>query len=240
MASWLIRALTLGLLAITLPLAARGLYGPRPRGVLVNVRWQPSVDVFKRQRLETEWQFVEGEEVSPSTWRYHLVAPSEVHLRTVVQHVAAADTHFIDRQRYTLAPDVRRTAKRHSLITVGGAIAVGLIDRLAMILATLAGRAPSRWRWRRRGEVVAAGVLSTQASAPLVAVAFVPAALFVLQPVLPIEPTGNDAWLFGYFPPSQRHSPTRLFLKPFALMLFGLGSAVVCPFTAVGRVEQAC
>ena len=46
-AAWLISALTLGLLAITLPLAARGLYGPS--GALVHVRWQSSVDAAARQ-----------------------------------------------------------------------------------------------------------------------------------------------------------------------------------------------
>ena len=50
MASWLIRALTLGLLAIILPLAARGLYGAP--GAAVNIRWQSSVDAVERQRLE--------------------------------------------------------------------------------------------------------------------------------------------------------------------------------------------
>ena len=64
-ATWLIRALTLGLLAITLPLAVRGLYGPQ--GAWVHVRWQPSVDAAERQRFETAWQLVEGQEVSPST-----------------------------------------------------------------------------------------------------------------------------------------------------------------------------
>ena len=71
--TWLSRAVTLGLLAITLPLAARGLYGPP--GGLVHVRWQPSVDAAERQRLETGWQLVDGHEVSPSTWRYDLTAP---------------------------------------------------------------------------------------------------------------------------------------------------------------------
>ena len=88
MASWPIRALTLGLLAITLPLAARGLYGPQ--GALVNVRWQPSVDVAERQCLETKWQLVDGQEISPSTWRYDLTAPSAGRLRTSgIQHLYA-------------------------------------------------------------------------------------------------------------------------------------------------------
>ena len=135
--SWLTRALTLGVLAITLPLAARGLYGPQ--GASVNIRWQPSVDAAERQRLESGWQLVEGQEVSPSTWSYELTAPSEGRLRAIVEHPAIADTHYIDRERYTLAPDAPRTARRHGLITVGGAVAVNLVDRLALLLAMLAG-----------------------------------------------------------------------------------------------------
>ena len=332
MASWLIRALTLGLLAITLPLAARGLYGPP--GALVNVRWQPSVDAAERQRLETEWQLVNGVEVSPSTWRYGLTAPSEGRLRAIVAHAAVADTHHIDRQRYTLAPEARRTARRHGLITAGGAIAVGLTDRLALLLAALAGlcvlvrssaiprfraspltaaalnltpRAPRSGAialvlapgvcliafgaivtrmvpvsdfeahtefarqlaqtgtmlphfgyhalvvmvqaltpadWEAAAGIVTLGgaaacaavlvwwlrgALGASASALLVAAALVPAALLVLQPVLPLDPSRYDAWLIGYFPPNQWHSPTTLFSKPFALLLLGLGPAVVWP-----------
>ena len=136
MAPLLIRALMMGLIAITLPLAARGLYGPP--GGWVHIRWQPSVDAAARERLETAWQLVDGQEVSPATWRYDLTAPSERRLRAIVAHTAVADTHDIDRQRYTLAPEARRTARRHGLITVGGAVAVGLVDRLAMLLAALA------------------------------------------------------------------------------------------------------
>ena len=135
--SWLIRALTLGLLAIILPLAARGLYGAP--GAAVNIRWQSSVDAVERQRLETEWQLIDGQEVSPSTWRYDLTAPSEGRLRAIVEHPAVADTHDIDRQRHTVAPAARRTARRHGLITVGGAVAVGHVDRLAMLLGAFAG-----------------------------------------------------------------------------------------------------
>ena len=136
MASWLIRALMMGLIAITLPLAARGLYGPP--GAWVHIQWQPSVDAAARQRLETAWQLVDGQEVSPATWRYDLTAPSESRLRAIVAHTAVADTHYIDRQRNTLAPEARRTTRRHGLITVGGAVAVGIVDRLAMLLAALA------------------------------------------------------------------------------------------------------
>ena len=126
--AWLTRALTLGLLALVLPLAARGLYGPQ--GALVHVRWQPFVDATERQRLEAEWQLVEGQEVSPATWRYDLTAPSDGRLRAIIEHAAVADTHYIDRQRYTLTPATPRTARRHGLITVGSTGAVGLVDRL--------------------------------------------------------------------------------------------------------------
>ncbi len=340
---WLIRAVTLGLLAIILPLAARGLYGPQ--GALVNIRWQPTVDAVERQRLETEWQLAEGQEVSPSTWRYDLTAATEGRLRAIVQHAAVADTHNIDRQRYTLAPEAPRTGRRHGLMTTGGAIAVGLVDRLALLLAALAGlcvfvrssakpisRAIPRTaaalnltsRASQSGAIalvlapavcliafaavvtrmlpvgdfdahvvfarqlaetgamlphfgyhalvvmvqaltpadwiaaagivtlggVAAcaavlaswlrGALGASASALLVAASLVPAAVLVLQPVLPLDPSRYDAWLFGYFPPNQWHSPTTLFSKPFALLLLGLAPAVVWPAngTKAGRTRM--
>ena len=137
-AAWVIRALTLGLLAFTLPLAARGLYGPP--GAWVHIRWQPSVGAAERQRLETAWQLVDGQEDdSPATWRYDLTAPSVGRLRAIVEHAAVEDTHFIDRQRYTIEPGALRTVRRHGLIAVGGTVAVGLVDRLATFLAVLAG-----------------------------------------------------------------------------------------------------
>ena len=71
------------------------------------------------------------------------------------------------------------------------------------------------------------GALSTSVPGLLVSAALVPAAVCVLQPVLPFDPTRYDAVLFGYFPPNQWHSPTTLFSKPFALLLLGLGPAVV-------------
>ena len=135
--SWLIRAVAFGLLAITLPLAVRGLYGPQ--GALVNVRWQASVGAAERQRLETEWQLVDGQEVSPSTWHYDLTAPTESRLRAIVAHAAVADTHNIDRQRYVLAPEATRTTRRGGPIIVGAPVAVEFVDRLALVLAVLAG-----------------------------------------------------------------------------------------------------
>ena len=82
--------------------------------------------------------------------------------------------------------------------------------------------------------------LRSSASALLVAAALVPAALCVLQPILPLDPTRYDAWLFGYFPPNQWHSPTTLFSKPFALLLLGLGPMVVWPAhgTRAGRTRM--
>ena len=65
--------------------------------------------------------------------------PSEDRLRAIVAHEAVADTQNIDRRQYTLAPEAPRTARRHGLINAGGAIAVGLADRLALLLVALAG-----------------------------------------------------------------------------------------------------
>ena len=83
--------------------------------------------------------------------------------------------------------------------------------------------------------------LGSSASALLGAAALVPATVLVLQPVLPLDPTRYDAWLFGYFPPNQWHSPTTLFSKPFALLLLGLGPAVVWPAARrSSRPESVC
>lgn len=176
-----LRALTLVLLAITLLLAVRGLYGPQ--GAWVHIRWQPSVDAAERLRLETAWQLVDGrEDDSSSTWRYDLIAPSAGRLRAIVEHAAVEDTHYIDRQQYTLAPDAQRTARRGGLITVGGAVAVGLVDSLAALLAVLAGLCalvshPMRVlrgavaavaRWLQRNLWLAAAVSSILISLPLV------------------------------------------------------------------------
>ena len=133
--SWVKRALTLGLLAFTLPLAARVLFGLP--SAWVHIRWAPAVDAAERQRLETEWQLVDGSEDPPFTWRYVLTVPSKGRLRAIVQNAAVADTHYIDRQRYTLAPEALRSARRAGWITVGGA--VGFVDRVALLLAMLAG-----------------------------------------------------------------------------------------------------
>ena len=103
----------------------------------------------------------------------------------------------------------------HALTPADWVAAAGIVT-----LGGVAGSAAVLAWWLR-------GALSTSASALLVAAALVPAALCVLQPVLPLDPTRYDAWLFGYFPPNQWHSPTTLFSKPFALLLLGLGPAVV-------------
>ena len=81
--------------------------------------------------------------------------------------------------------------------------------------------------------------LSTSAPVLLVVSALVPAAVLVLQPVLPLDPSRYDASLSGYFPPNQWHSPTTLFSKPFALLLLGLGPMVVWPAhgTRAGRTR---
>ena len=165
--AWLISALTLGLLALTLPLAARGLYGPP--GAWVHIRWQPSVDTAERQRLETALRLVDGQVVAPTTWRYDLTDFSAHHIRAVVEHPAVEDTHYIDRQQYTLDPEASRTARRHGLIAIGGGVAVGIVDRVATLFAGLAGlialvpirvvrravTAVARWMWALLGvEVV--------------------------------------------------------------------------------------
>ena len=177
--SWLVRALTLGLLAVTLPLAVRGLYGPP--GAWVHVRWQPTVDAAERQRLETAWQLVDGQEVSPATWRYDLTAPSEgapprdrhtygscrhpLHRRTAVHPRARRDPDCpaprpdYRRRRYH-GPPCRSSvaAPGHACRAVRGCQVLPQTDAArgcpehrsgSPRRLTRGGRRPSRWCWRR-------------------------------------------------------------------------------------------
>ena len=82
--------------------------------------------------------------------------------------------------------------------------------------------------WWRGG---CGGALRTSASALLVAAALVPVALCVLQPVLPLDPTRYDAWLFGYFQPNQWHS---LGLPRFRGQVNAFGHLMTFVSTVVG------
>ena len=68
----------------------------------------PAPDIRRHATLPQSWIQRENwefethrQEVSPLTWRYDLTVPSTGRLRAIVEHTTVADTHYIDRQRYT-------------------------------------------------------------------------------------------------------------------------------------------
>ena len=68
----------------------------------------------------------------PAVWLLRRVQRSPGHAAPLAAGIHATTP-------YTLTPETLRTARRHGLITVGGTGAVGLVDRLGVLLAVLAG-----------------------------------------------------------------------------------------------------
>lgn len=133
LAIWRAAALTCAVAAVCLPIAARVVTGPP--GARVNVRWEASVDVSARQRLEARFRLADGERLDGSTWRYDLVDPSPDTIRGLVRDPAVADTYQIDRSRFAL-DGAERTARR-GRIAYGGAL-VAAADGVAVALVAFA------------------------------------------------------------------------------------------------------
>ena len=139
--------------AVCLPIAARAFVGPR--GALVHIRWDSSVDVSARQELEARFRLEDGERLDDSTWRYDLVNPSAETIRALVGDSAVADTHHINRERSTLS-DAERTARRARVRH--GSVIVAVADRMAALAALAAlvmvltqwyaRQADGLWTWR--------------------------------------------------------------------------------------------
>src|SRR5436190_12291076 len=128
-----IAAFSCAIAIICLPIVARLVTGPR--GALVHVRWETSVDASARQRLEVRFRLADGEQLGGSTWRYDLLDPSRGNIRDLVRDPAVEDTQHIDRSRFTLV-DTTRTARR-GRIAYGGML-VTAADRMALTLAAIA------------------------------------------------------------------------------------------------------
>jgi hypothetical protein len=132
-------------LAAGLPIAARAVAGPR--GALVTVRWEQSIDATTRQRLQTQFRLTDGEPLDASTWRYDLTDPSPDILRALVVDPAVADTHGIDRRNFTL-DGAERTARARMLygdvlVRAADAVATILISFLALLTLVVGAKTPA-------------------------------------------------------------------------------------------------
>ena len=101
----------------------------------MHVRWQASLEVAERQKLEAQFRLEHGERLDGSTWRYDLVEPSADIIRTLVRDPAVEDTHHIDRASFTVS-DAERTARR-GRIPYGGTL-VAAADTVAIALVAFA------------------------------------------------------------------------------------------------------
>jgi hypothetical protein len=125
--AWRTSALACTLLAIALLPGARLVAGPRAADV--HAEWRPFVSDAVRQQLEAQFRLEHPVKLADTySWRYTLTDPSVANIQALVTHPAVADTHHIDRSRYTLEP----TAPRMSHTVVGAA------DSLAALLLALA------------------------------------------------------------------------------------------------------
>jgi hypothetical protein len=122
--------------AACLPFAARQVAGPR--GAIIHVRWQPTLEADARQRLESGLSLANPQQLEGRTWRYELLDPSRSNIRALVTHPAAEDTHAIDRPRYAIDAGADRTDRRLRLPDTGRTV-VATADRLALLLAAFAG-----------------------------------------------------------------------------------------------------
>jgi hypothetical protein len=125
----------LAVLACSLPIAARAITGPR--GAIVHVRWQQSLEPAAREALESTFHLSKAERLEGSTWRYELTDPSSGNLQSLVQHPASEDTQGIDRRRYTLSSSASRTDRRQWL-TITGNTVVFVADRMAILVTACA------------------------------------------------------------------------------------------------------
>jgi hypothetical protein len=69
----------------------------------IHVRWASGVSEAERRRLEERFQLVNGEDLSGGSWSYDLLNSRPEAIQALVQHPAVADTHDLDRARFTTA-----------------------------------------------------------------------------------------------------------------------------------------
>lgn len=79
----------------------------------VHVRWMPGTPVYKRRALEMRYELTNPGRIGENTFAYDLVDTSRENIEALVRDPAVADTHDIDRSRYTLSPTVPAGSTRH-------------------------------------------------------------------------------------------------------------------------------
>jgi hypothetical protein len=105
-------------------------YDPPP--AFVHVRWAPAVDDAGRERLEQQYSLTRPSAQEARTWHYYLADLSRANVRALVQNPAVEDTHYINRERFS----VWRTAPRSAYTGFAAPVLPSLLRWV--YLATLA------------------------------------------------------------------------------------------------------
>jgi hypothetical protein len=71
----------------------------------IHVRWASAVTADQRGRLERELSLASGTYREGRTWSYALRDRSPQQIERLVRHPSVEDTHYLDRENFTLLPD---------------------------------------------------------------------------------------------------------------------------------------
>jgi len=82
------------------------------RSVLVHVRWRDGLSARDQQAREAQFELRRLKMVGPATWQYELTDLSRSNIETLVRNPDVADTHHIDRARFTVASDAPVISRR--------------------------------------------------------------------------------------------------------------------------------
>jgi hypothetical protein len=99
--------------AMALVAVCLGLAVPAPRRI--HVRWAAAATSAERVRAEQELRLTGRDSMKQRTWSYELSDDSSANIARLVAHPLVEDTHNVDRERLTLAPElpaVRASVRR--------------------------------------------------------------------------------------------------------------------------------
>lgn len=113
---------------------------------MIRVSWREAVDAATRERLERALQLGDGHYSDGLTWDYYLLDDAPASVERLVRHPMVSDTHRVDREAFTIAPDATRGPARVRLVNrLPGIRAVPWAVpplTLALFLAGVAGLSP--------------------------------------------------------------------------------------------------
>ena len=112
---------------------------------VIHIRWRELLGPVERTALEQRFGLRRLEQIAPDGWRYEVADPSRENLAGLVGHADVADTHFINRTRFEIAPDAPTGIRRPGpLGEPWPSLAFRLVDQGPLLLLALAAIAALR------------------------------------------------------------------------------------------------